>query len=249
MTLAYQLDTGRALEYRLVLSARIERTLEAETTQQTIEATFLASQEILGALPGGGVRARMSLRPESLIVDGRTVGVGLPQEFDIVLAEDGRVVEIDRVGSAASEELSQVGIERLLPRLRPVLPAGAARPGDSWESSAEFSDPAGTFSLDLRSRLAALGVTDGVKAALVRTTYVSPVDREEVFVNAVAEVRGRDIGTQETWFALDGFLVRSRSDSVGRYEITFRPPGGEAGVAAVAGSLEVRLHTEMQMLR
>jgi hypothetical protein len=298
--LAYELQTGRRLEHRLVLTADITRTLAGRTLRQQVVAAFRISQEIVGpataeptpsptptmpaspqptaalsptpaspgsppiglpGLPGGGaaptpsappvaaVDARITLVPESLEVDGRPVDVGAVQEFTVQLADDGRVVG---VGAAAPPEpeaaLEPVGLERLLPRLRPVLPGRAVEPGDGWRSKTRFQDDRGRFSVTASSRLAQLGVTDGYEAALVRTTYRSPVHRREPFANAVADVDGEDVGAQEAWFALDGFLVRSSTDSVGSYDLTFHPAAGEPGVAPVHGSLVVRLHTEMQLL-
>jgi hypothetical protein len=91
-------------------------------------------------------------------------------------------------------------------------------------------------------------VVDGHRSALVRTTYESPVDREEVFQNAVARMEGTDVGAQEAWFALNGFLVRASGDSVGSYRVTFTAPGGEVGLSPVEAGLVVRLHTEMHLL-
>lgn len=248
VTLSYGTRAGRRLAYRLALTADIDRTLSGQTRRQVVEASFRAEQEVVETLPGGEARARMTLRPESLVVDGRAQTVGSPQEFLVTLGEDGRIVEIGEPTGAGAEPLEQVGIERLLPRLRPVLPGHPVSPGDSWRSESEFEDEAGRFSLSLRSRLAALGVAAGRRSALVRTTYASPVARTEIFANAVADIDGRDVGTQEAWFALDGFLVRASGDSVGRYRVVFRPPGGETGVAPVEGALRVRLHTDMGLL-
>lgn len=255
--LAYSLEPGRRLEYRLLLDARVLRTLEGETREQSVQTTFLAGQEILEPLPGGGARAVFSLRPESLVVDGSTVDPGEPQEFEVDLGPDGRVVAIGQPAEAAPPEDGQgdgtdavaaLGIERLLPRLRPVLPGEPVRTGEEWSSSTRFTDEDGEFSLALESRLARLGVETGHRAAMVRTTYVSPVDRRETFVNAVARIQGTDEGVQEAWFSLEGFLVRSVGDSVGRYRVTFSPPGGEAGLAPVQGALDVRLHTELELI-
>jgi hypothetical protein len=251
--LAYSLELGRRLEYRLALDATVLRTLEGETREQSVQASFLAGQEIMEPLPGGGARALFSLRPESLVVDGRTVDPGEPQEFEVDLGPDGRVVAIGEPAPAEApggeaEAVAALGIERLLPRLRPVLPGESVRAGEEWSSRTRFTDENGEFSLALESRLARLGVEDGHRAALVRTTYVSPVDRRETFVNAVAEIQGTDEGVQQAWFSLDGFLIRSIGDSVGRYRVTFRPPGGEAGLAPVQGALGVNLHTELELI-
>jgi hypothetical protein len=245
--LAYGLEAGRRLEYRLTLDAEVQRTLAGQARLQRIQASFLAGQEIEESLPGGGAEVRMTLTPESLVVDGQGQGTGPPQEFLVELAPDGRVVAIEESGAAGSEALAPVGIERLLPRLRPVLPGTEVAAGDSWSSSTQVADPDGTFSFSSRSRLAALGETAGYRAALVRTTYSSPVDRREDFANAVADLEGEDIGAQEAWFALDGFLISAVSDSVGRYDVTFRPPTDEQGAAPVEGALVVRLHTEMAL--
>jgi hypothetical protein len=254
--LAYSLELGRRLEYRLLLDARVLRTLEGETREQSVQADFLAGQEIVEPLPGGGARAVFSLRPESLVVDGRSVDPGEPQEFEVDLGPDGRVVAIGQPaetetpgeGAEGTEAVAALGIERLLPRLRPVLPGEPVRTGEEWSSRTRFTDEDGEFSLSLESRLTRLGVEDGHRAALVRTTYVSPVDRREAFVNAVAEIQGTDEGVQQAWFSLDGFLIRSIGDSVGRYRVTFRPPGGEAGLAPVQGALDVNLHTELELI-
>lgn len=246
--LDYGLETGRRLDYRLYLKADITRTLAAQTRREQVEATFHAKQEILRHLPEGGAEALMSLEPRSLFVDGEPQDVGAGQEFLVHLGPDGRVVEVRESAGAPTEALQPVGIERLLPRLRPVLPGIPVSAGDSWRSATEFTDEDGRFSLTSRSRLAQLGITGGHEAALVRTTYSSPVDRREVFSNAVADMEGRDVGAQEAWFALDGFLVRSSGDSVGTYRVSFRPPGPEAGLSPVEGALIVRLHTEMDLV-
>jgi hypothetical protein len=320
--LAYELQTGRRLEHRLVLTAHITRTLAGRIQQQRVVAAFRIGQEIVGpataqptpspaptvpaspqpaaalspspiapplpgqsptpqapalgspspaspgsppiglpGLPGAGaastppappaaaVDARITLVPESLEVDGRPVDVGAVQEFTVQLADDGRVVGLGAAAPAEPEAaLEPVGLERLLPRLRPVLPGRAVEPGDGWRSETRFQDDRGRFSVTATSRLAQLGVMDGYEAALVRTTYRSPVHRREPFANAVADVDGEDVGAQEAWFALDGFLVRSSTDSVGTYDVTFHPAAGEPGVAPVRASLVVRLHTDMQLL-
>jgi hypothetical protein len=357
--LSYELQTGRRLEHRLVLTADITRTLAGRTQRQQVVATFRISQEIVGpatvtpspipeapapsptapttppttapppttspspdgetpaiglpglpglgggepgaqsprsspspaapqspppaspspggpvspgppgiglpGLPVGGgvatpgtattpaapipvVDARITLVPESLEVDGRPVGAGADQAFTVQLAADGRVVGIVATPSESETALEPVGLERLLPRLRPVLPGQAVAPGDDWRAETRFQDDRGRFSVSATSQLAQLGVTEGYEAALVRTTYRSPVHRRETFANALADVEGEDIGAQEAWFALDGFLVRSSTDSVGTYDVTFHPAGGEPGLAPVQGSLIVRLHTDMQLL-
>lgn len=246
VTLRYGLEAGRRLEYRLTLAADIERTLSGTTRRQEVRASFRASQEVL-SVTDEGATARMSLAPEELSVDGRPVEPGTPQGFTVQLAPDGRVVEIEETEGQPSEPLSPVGIERLLPRLRPVLPQAEVSTGDEWRSTTEFQDAAGRFAVAARSRLAGLDVVGGVPAALVRSTYLTPVDRRETLANALADVSGRDLAVQEAWFSLEGFLLRSTGDSVGRYRITFRPPGGEEPVAPVEGALVVRLHTEMAL--
>ena len=246
--LAYRLEAGRRLEHRLTLHAEVIRTLQGQTREEDLVASFLATQEIVAPLPDGGAEVNTLLVPESLEVDGRSVDPGPDQEFVVTLAPDGGVVEIREAGADPGGALAPVGIERLLPRLRPVLPGYPVRPGDTWHSQTSLSDESGRFSLTARSRLSQLGVAEGHDAALVRTTYESPVDRQEVFQNAVAEMRGTDVGAHQAWFALDGFLVRSTGDSVGSYRVAFTPPGEAAGIDPVEGSLVVRLHTEMELL-
>jgi hypothetical protein len=245
--LAYRNEPGRKLVHLLELRADITRSLQGRTQQQRVVATFRAAQEVIAPLPEGGAEAAVSLIPESLVIDGRQVEPGPDQEFDVELGPDGRVVEITG-GGPAEEALGAVGIERLLPRLRPVLPGRPVRPGDSWSSETEFVDESGEFSLTASSRLRQLGLVSGHRSALVRTTYESPVDRREVFQNAVARMEGSDVGAQQAWFALDGFLVQSTGDSVGSYRVTFTSPGGEVGLAPVEAGLVVRLHTEMRLL-
>lgn len=246
MALRYGLEVGRRLGYRLTLTADVERTLSGTTRREEVRASFRATQEVV-AVTGDGATARMTLVPQRLTVDGRPVDPGTPQEFTVRLAADGRVVQIEEAEGDPSEPLSSVGIERLLPRLRPVLPHAEVSTGEEWRSTTEFRDAAGEFEVAARSRLAALDVVDGLRAALVRSTYVTPVDRRETLANAVADVTGRDLAVHEAWFALEGFLIRSTGDSVGRYRVTFRPPGGEEQVAPVEGALVVRLHTEMEL--
>jgi hypothetical protein len=245
--LSYRLDPGLRLEHRLTLQASVVRTLAGETRREEILATFRAAQEIIGPADEGGVEAAISLTPEGLEVNGRPVDIGPAQEFAVRLDPDGRVVAVEAAAGEGTEALEPVGLERILPRLRPVLPGRPVRPGDSWHSSTEFTDEEGRFALRSRSRLTQLGVAEGRDAALVRTTYESPVDRREVFSNAVAEVSGSDVGAQQAWFALAGYLVRAVGDSVGTYRVTFTPPEEEE-LAPVRGALRVRLHLEMQLL-
>jgi hypothetical protein len=248
ISLSYGLGEGTLLRYHLLLRAEVGRTLQDQTQTQEVVATFEVTQEILGRTEDGGSQARIALVPRSLLVDGRASETGPGQEFVVQLGPDGRVVGIGEPTGEPTEELAPLGIERLLPRLRPVLPAAEVSAGDAWESKTDFSDAGGTFSLATESRLAELGSLQGHPAALVRTTYESPVDRRERFANAVAELAGTDVGAQQAWFALEGFLIRSVGDSVGTYTVTFHPPEGELGVAPVEGALVVTLHTEMRLV-
>jgi hypothetical protein len=246
--LSYRLEPGLRLEHRLTLQAELTRTLSGRTRRQDIEASFRATQEILGPAEGGGAEATVSLVPEGLEVNGQAVELGPAQAFTVRLAADGRVTAVQAAPGQEAEALDPVGIERLLPRLRPVLPGRPVSPGDTWTSTTDFTDEQGRFSLTTRSRLAQLGVVHGRNAALVRTTYESPVDRQEVFATAVADMDGVDLGAQEAWFSLDGYLLRAVGDSVGTYRVTFLPPAGEEGLAPVRGALVVRLHLEMDLL-
>ena len=246
--LSYRLDPGLRLEHRLTLRASVVRTLAGQTTREEVVATFRAAQEVVGPVEEGGVEAAISLVPEGLEVNGRPVDIGPAQEFTVRLDPDGRVVAVEVAAGEGTEALEPVGLERILPRLRPVLPGRPVAPGESWRSETEFTDKQGRFALTSRSRLTQLGLAEGREAALVRTTYESPVDREEVLANAVARVTGSDVGAQEAWFALDGYLVRAVGDSVGTYRVTFTPPEEEEGLAPVRGSLRVRLRLEMQLL-
>ena len=248
VSLGYRLEEGARLRYSLRLLADVERTLEEETRAERVEAVFRASQEVLERFADGGGRVSVTLDPISLTVNGEPQSAGSTQDFVVILGPGGEIEEVEEAAEGGPEPLAPVGIERLLPRLRPVLPGGPVAPGDTWTSGAILSDEDGSFSLEARSRLAALGEVAGRRAALVRTTYTSPVDRREVFANAVADLRGRDVGTQEAWFSLQGILVRSEGDSVGRYAVTFRPPGGETDVEPVEGRLRVRLRTEMRLI-
>lgn len=248
VVLDYRLAQGRPLQYSLRLDARIEQTLEERTRVEHVEATFRAGQEILEELPGGAARARMTLDPIALRVDDEPQNVGSGQEFVVMLGPEGEVESVEETTTGIAESLPPVGIERLLPRLRPVLPPEPVDPGETWSSETRIADEDGTFSIDARSRLVTLDRVGGRRSALVRTTYTSPVDRREVFANAVADLRGRDVGTQEAWFSLEGFLIRAEGDSVGRFDVAFRPPGGEETGVEVAGHLVVRLHTEMELV-
>ena len=246
--LTYRLEPGRRVEHRLRLEAEITRTLQGQTREQRVVATFRAAQQVTAPLSAGGAEATFSLAPESLRVDGRPVDPGPDQEFVVELAADGRVVGISEVAGQTGQALGPGGIERLLPRLRPVLPGEPVRPGDGWRSDTQFVDETGRFSLQASSRLKHLGEVRGHDAALVRTTSESPVDRQEVFANAVADLEGTDVGAQQAWFALDGFLIEATGDSVGSYDVTFSPAEQEVEVVPVQASLVVRLHSELRLL-
>ena len=249
VTLSYRSRDGEVRSYVLELNADIERTLSGQTRHEVVEAVFRIRQEVLDLLPGARTRIRLTLRPQALRVDGRPRRAGRDQEFVVVTRANGSVVGIEEGRGEATEALAPVGIERLLPRLQPVLPGEAVGPGDTWRSESALEDESGRFSLSLRSRLAELGKSRGHDSALLRSMYTSPVERREIFANAVADIEGGDVGTQEAWFALDGFLVCASGDSVGRYRVVFRPPGGEVGVAPVRGRIHVRLSTEMRLVQ
>lgn len=249
VALRYRSEDGDVLSYRLHLKAEIERTLSGQTRFELVEATFRIQEEVLDVLPEGRTSARITLLPQSLRVNGTTRPVGRPQEFVVTARADGSIVGIEAGHGETTEALAAVGIERLLPRLRPVLPDRLVAPGDTWRSASDLEDIDGRYSLALQSRLAALGTSRGQDSALLRTVYTSPVERREIFANAVADIEGRDVGTQEAWFALDGFVVGASGDSVGRYRVLFRPPEGGVGVAPVRGRIHVRLHTEMRLVQ
>ncbi|MCA1726605.1 MAG: hypothetical protein LC722_02815, partial [Actinobacteria bacterium] len=134
VALRYRLEAGRILHYRLSLQADVRRTLSGEPGQQRLSAAFDTSQTVLELLPQGRARARITLEPRSLTVDGREATPGPDQEFVVVLSPDGSVIEVESSSGAPPEVLAPVGIDRLLPRLRPVLPTGPVSPGDHWGS-------------------------------------------------------------------------------------------------------------------
>lgn len=180
---------------------------------------------------------------------------GSDTQVEVVLTGDGQrertfVVRLDRAGQLATVEsvegvpaasLGNLGISELLPSAAGALPRRALRPGDRWSISQLLrigDEPAGR--LVGRGRLASLGVSDGVKQAIVDTEVALPVDRTTMgetgeTIRLVGSVRTVMKVTQRV---KDGVVLKANARSVGRYEITLSPPTIDGG-PPVRGTLTV----------
>lgn len=231
--LTYRPTVGTKSSYELTVTSSSTTRLEGEPTDSRHDSFILRSdQEVKDAEPG--TDAQVAVRLSGSGQD--------PRNFVVRLDRGGQLATVETVeGQVPTAELGNLGISEILPSAAGALPTKALRPGDRWKISQSLRiGDAAAGQLVGWGRLASLGVSDGVKQAVVDTEVALPVDR-----TTISETGGtiRLVGSVRTVMKVtqrvkDGVVLRATARSVGRYKVTLSAPTLDGG-PPVEGTLTV----------
>lgn len=230
--LTYRPVVGTSSSYELQVTSSSTTRLEGEPTDERHDSFVLRSdQQVKDAESGTDTQVAVRLS-----------GVGQEtRNFVVRLDRGGQLATVESVEGASPSDPGNLGISEILPSAAGALPTYALRPGDRWKINQMLrigEAPAGR--LVGSGRLASLGVSKGVKQAVVDTEVALPVDRTTESDNGgsihlVGTVRTVMHVTQRV---KDGVVVRATAHSVGRYSVTLSPPTIDGG-PPVNGTLTV----------
>jgi hypothetical protein len=233
ITLTYRPAVGTRTSYELHVDTSTTTRLEGQPTSARSDSFVLQSdQRVQSVRHGSDTRVRVRLTGE-----GQRV-----RNYVVRLDRAGQLATVETVeGVPSSSTLGNLGISELLPSAAGALPRRALRPGDRWSISQSLrigDEPAGR--LVGRGRLTSLGVSGGVKEAIVDTEVALPVDRTTTgetgeTIHLVGSVRTVMTVTQRV---RDGVVLAAKARSVGRYDVTLLPPSKNGG-PPVRGTLTV----------
>jgi hypothetical protein len=204
--LGFRPEQGDSYVYRYEIEADLTRALEgAEPEVTELDTVLLVDQEVLDET-AAGARVQVELRRDG----------GDPRTAVVVLDRAGSLQGIEAVDGLADEGL--VAAPSIL-GASPSLPDDHLAPGQRWTVDADGRRSTG--------RLERLGVIDGEKVAVVRTTTTDDV-RDEVEAGvSLATLEGTVSARSTTSYDLDdGAVRRSVTASTGTLAVRFAPPTG-----------------------
>lgn len=232
VTLTYHPAVGAKTSYELRVDTSTTTKLDGQPTSARTDSFVLQSdQTVRAAARGSDTRVKVVLRG-----DGQRT-----RTFVVRLDRAGQLATVETVEGVPAASLGDLGISELLPSAAGALPRRRLRPGDRWRISQLLrlgDDPAAR--LVGRGRLTSLGVSNGVKQAIVDTEVALPVNRTTTgetgeTIRLVGSVRTVMKVTQRV---RDGVVLAARARTVGRYDVTLFPPTIDGG-PAVRGTLTV----------
>jgi hypothetical protein len=230
--LTYRPTVGTRTVYKLRVRTSSITNLEGQPRQSRNDAFVLRSdQRVRAARPGGDTQVAV-----------RLTGAGQgARNYMVRLDRAGQLATVETVEGVPTASLGNLGISELLPSAAGALPQSPLRPGGRWKISQLLrigAEPAGR--LVGWGHLASLGVSGGVKQAVVDTEVALPVDRTTLADSgATIKLQGAVRTVMHvTQRVRDGVVIAARARSVGRYNVTLSPPSIDGG-PPVTGTLTV----------
>lgn len=238
--LTYRPTVGTKTAYELRVQTSTMTKLEGQPTNARTDSFVLRSNQKVKGKPGSNTQVEVVLTG-----DGQRT-----RTYMVRLDRAGQLATVETVEGVPASSLGNLGISELLPSAAGALPRRALRPGDRWRISQllRLGDEA-AGRLVGRGRLTSLGVSDGVKQAIVDTEVALPVDRTTTgetgeTIHLVGSVRTVMKVTQRV---KDGVVLAANARSVGRYDITLSPPTIDGG-PPVRGELTVTVSSVTKSL-
>ena len=239
--LTYRPAVGTTTSYELRVTSSTATRLEGLAPEDRNDSFVLRSdQQVRGADPGTDTKVAVRL----------SGGGQPPRNLVVRLDRAGQLATVETVENAPTATLGNLGISEILPSAAGALPRQALRPGDRWTISQTLrigDEPAGR--LVGQGRLSSLGVSDGVKQAIVDTEVALPVDRKTTADNGapihlIGSVRTVMHVTQRV---KDGVVLEAKARSIGRYKVTLSAPTPDGG-DPVTGTLTVTVTSTTKSL-
>lgn len=209
-------EVGDRARYEYEIDATITRSLDDGPPTTTEIATELVAQQEVVALRGRDVEVEVMLRRDG----------AAERTARVVLDRGGTIRGIELVEGLSGDALG-------LSQLGALLPPSTELPGGELTLGARWSVDDGPVTG--RSRLARLGVVDGVEVAVVDTRLTQEVDDAVAAGPSAARLQGRLRSETSAAYDIDGGEIRrSSSRSTGDLRARIEPPPGITASAALA---------------
>lgn len=171
---------------------------------------------------------------------------GPARELLVRLDRGAQLTEVIEVEGLPAEVLGELGLSEIFPAAVAAPPDRALEPGATWQIKAPVQVTGSPRETLIGSgRLVELDVRNGVRVAVVRTTFRLPVSRRTEGNNSTRELEGIQVTRSTTTYDLaDGSVVEAVAVTTGNFTVALAPPQGADG-PTLSGTLdvEVRSHT------
>lgn len=239
--LAYTLEEGNTLSYRLIASAEAEWDIGGRGGG-SYDATFDVSETVLSSDPSGSV-IRVAMTPTSVTEEGLPSPGPEVRTFTLRIGPTGDVLEVIELEGLPSEAVEADDLA-FIGTYRPPLPPAPVRLRDAWHSDQRLQVGQLFQHIDTRGELTAFRVGgDGERLAHLDYRGEGPLVWATSLSSGSAELNGSATITTDATFDIDkGYLERARSITRGTFEVQVVPTGrGLPIVGSLALSMDVSL--------
>jgi len=233
VTLQHRFEPGASRVYRVEVET--DTVIDAGGIDRT-ERETLQAESRLDVLETGaaGATVRLTITPERRTLDGEVVAAPAAQSAEVVIAPDGTVREVRRIGGL-TPEVAGTDPDELIALLGPPLPQGRVRVAQRWRTPL----PDGG---EQRGRVRSLRVVDGYDCAIVVLGTARRLERVRRAGGATVRLAGTETAATEIAFAFrDGFPVEVTTDAEARMQVL-------AG-AVTGGDVVITTHTEIRLVQ
>lgn len=239
VTIAYQPHSGAAFAYAIHVSSTTTTALAGRPViqQPLTSADFTANHRVLDAQNG-------ITRVEVRLARG---GIG-ERTFIMRFDRAAQLSAVESVEGIPAEALGSLGLSELFPAAAGAPPDRPLRPGDRWtiDDHVQLAGMDAPARLTGTGRLVELGVIDGHDVATVTSSTTLPLTSTTTTSEGVQTLSGTQTTSITVVYDIrDGSVRHSSATTTGRFDVTLRPPPGQAG-APITGTLDVALTSEIR---
>lgn len=211
VVLEYKHKKGETLTYRVRNNIVNNAYVNGKPQRIAMSQIFVFTYKTIALDENGDSTVRITYKSAVANVGGKRVTLPFAgKTVTLIVSPRGQVKSIKSLGGLSSSE--GIDYQHLLDDVPAPLPGRPVGIGDTWDSTADIRlpDGSGTLSVTVNYRLAGLRTVRGQRAAVIRSTFTSPVRLNLTQPRFILDMESTGRGSGVDYFSLDtGHMLRS----------------------------------------